>query len=147
MSDSRGGEGEEQGGNGGPGGEEQKKVSPWEWVVAGVSTLLVLGVIGFMGHEALSAPSTPPLIDVRVDTVIAVSGGYLVEFRASNSGQSTASGVTIEGELKADTGTVEKSEVTIDYVPSQAHRKGGLYFSKDPAKYKLEIRPKGYDRP
>jgi uncharacterized protein (TIGR02588 family) len=133
--------------SGGEEGDGKNPVSPWEWVAAGVSALLVLGVVGIMLHEGLDAPSTPPLIDVRVDSVIAVSGGYLVEFTAHNSGQSTAAGVTIEGELKADTGAVEKSGVTIDYVPAEAHRKGGLYFSKNPRQYRLEIRPRGYDRP
>jgi uncharacterized protein (TIGR02588 family) len=47
----------------------------------------------------------------------------------------------------SDTGTVESSEVTIDYVPGEATRRAGIYFSRDPRLHRLEIRAKGYDIP
>ena len=135
--------GEESSGEGG----KEKKTSPWEWVVGVVSALLVLGAAGFMMYEGFTAPESPPRITLQVDTVIEAEHGYVVEFRASNEGYSTAAGLLVQGELKSDTGTVETSEATIDYVPSQSHRSGGLFFSEDPRRYTLELRPKGYDRP
>lgn len=146
MSDSQeSGQGQDHGGSGATGDRAQP--SRWEWLTAAVSTILVLGVIGFMGYQALSTPDVPPLIAIEMDSVMVGGQGYLVEFRARNSGQRTAASLLVEGELRADTGLVEKSEATIDYVPAQGHRRGGLYFSNDPRRYRLEIRPKGYDRP
>ena len=127
--------------------QKSRGTSPWEWVVAALSAVLVLGAIGFMLHEALSEPSSPPSIEIAVDTIIATRNGYIVEFRATNRGTTTAAGMTVEGELRSDTGSVEKSEVTVQYVPAEASRQGGLFFSRDPQRYQLEIRPKGYARP
>ena len=141
---------DQQSGNGQEEGQEKKqkeKTSVWEWVVAAISTVLVLGAIGFMLYEALSEPASPPKITVQVDTIITTPTGYIVEFTAQNRGQTTAQGLQIEGELKSDTGTVQTSSVTLDYVPQEASSQGGIFFSKDPRNYRLELRPKGYDRP
>lgn len=123
------------------------ETSVWEWVVSALSAALVLGAIGFMLHEALTRPSTPPEIVIEDTTITENAAGYVVEFRARNRGSTTAQSLTVEGELKSDTGTVEKAEVTIDYVPPHAGRRAGFFFSHDPREHTLEISPKGYDRP
>ena len=128
-------------------GSSRPTASPLEWGVAGLSTLLVLGAVGFLLHDAARGSPSHPRIAIEVDTVVRAGQGYLVEFRAWNHGQTTAAGLLIEGEIRSDTGTVEKSEVTIDYVPSEGMRRGGLFFTHDPRRNRLEIRPKGYDRP
>jgi uncharacterized protein (TIGR02588 family) len=128
-------------------GEAPRKVSPLEWVVAGLSLALVLGVVGFILHDALRHPASPPRITFEVDSIVRAGAGHLVEFRARNGGRSTAAGLEVEGELLGDTGSVETSQVTIDYVPAQGATAAGLYFSEDPRRYRLELRPKGYDRP
>ena len=127
--------------------EGRQGVSPWEWVAAAIGSGLVIGAIGILGYEALGIPATPPAIEIRVDSVLQVGGGYLVEFHARNTGTTTAAGVVVEGELTTPEGTVETSGMTIDYVPARASRGGGLYFSHDPRRHRLEIRPKGYDLP
>lgn len=132
---------------GGSGGQGKQKTSAWEWVVAALSAVLVLGSMGFLLWEALTERASPPAITVQVDSIVNTGSGYVVEFRAHNRGQTTGAGVVIEGELLADTGSVETSSVTLDYVPSESSRGGGLFFSHDPARYRLRIRPKGYDRP
>lgn len=123
------------------------RTSPWEWVLAAVSAALVLGAIGFMLHEAFSTPSTPPEITIEPGAVSRAGEGYVVEFRAHNRGHTTAQSLVVEGELKSGTGTVEKAQVTIDYVPAHAAREAGFFFSHDPREHTLEIRPRGYDRP
>lgn len=121
--------------------------SPWEWAVAAVSAVVVLGAIGLMLYEALAGASTPPDMEVRVDEVTQITGGYLVQLQVRNVGQSTAAEVTVEGELKNGEQTVETSETTIDYVPAEATRSGGLFFTENPAMYTLEVRALGYDEP
>lgn len=126
---------------------KRDQTSPLEWVVAGVSTLLVLATVAFLLYDALGSPDLPPRITVEVDSVVAVGGSYLVEFRAHNAGQETAAGLVVEGAIHGDTGVVERSRVTVDYVPAQGTRKGGLFFTRDPRGGRLEIRPLGYGRP
>lgn len=143
MGESRNGGSDE----GREGSRSRDGTSPLEWVVAGLSALLVLGTIAFLLHDALAAPSSPPRVTVEADSIHRAGPGWLVEFRATNDGQTTAGGLTVEGTLEADTGTVERSQATIDYVPAGGTRKGGLYFTKDPARHRLKLRPTGYDRP
>ena len=121
--------------------------SPWEWVVAAVGGILVLGAAGFMLWEALHDRATPPSLEVGVEAIHRSEAGYLVEFRIENRGRRTAAAVLVEGELQGDTGIVERAEATIDYVPAQASGRGGLFFTKDPSVFTLRLRPKGYSRP
>lgn len=136
----------ERDGKSGEGGGKPK-ASRWEWVAAAVGTLLVLGTVAFMLHEAFTGARTPPAVAVTVDSVFPQESGFLVRIRAENTGGETAAGLLVEGELRSDTGTVETSEATIDYLPAGGKRFGGLFFEEDPRSNALTVRPKGYDRP
>lgn len=127
----------------------RKKVhtSVAEWIVAWIGALIVFGAAGFMLYEALAQPSSPPRLELTVDTIMASGDGYLVQFRARNHGRQTMANLLVEGELRSDTGTLETSEATIDYVPAESSRRGGLMFSNDPREYTFELKGKGYDRP
>lgn len=120
---------------------------PWEWAIAALGALIVLGGVGFMLYEATTRPSTPPKIEVVVDTIVDTEYGRVVEFTVRNHGYQTAAGLLVEGHLENDSGAVERAQATIDYVPPQAARRGGLLFSRDPRRYRLEVTGKGYDVP
>ena len=118
-----------------------------EWVVAAVSAALVLGVIGFLAYDGLVSPQTPPDVTIVVDSIQQAGPGFLVIFRARNSGRKTAAGVIVEGELMFDNGRVETSETTLDYVPAGGEQRAGLYFARDPRSLKLRLRAEGYRSP
>lgn len=118
-----------------------------EWVVAGVSALLILAAVGYLFYEALTSPPTPPVIELRVDSILDTEYGYIVEFHARNHGHSTAAQLAVEGVLLDAGRTIQMSRVTIDYVPSESRRSAGIIFTEDPARYTLELRALGYDRP
>lgn len=143
QSAQKGGEEESGGDDGAPAGVR----SPWEWVAAAASALLVVGAIGFLGYEAVGRGESPPQIGVRVERIIPRPGQFLVMIQARNTGGTTAHALMVEGELRSDTGVVERSQATIDYVPSGAARKAGLFFSHDPRRYAVRVRPTGYDEP
>jgi uncharacterized protein (TIGR02588 family) len=129
------------------GGEGGGVKSRWEWVAAGISTALVLAVVGYLLYDGLARPRTPPAIEVAADTVLRSGGLWLVEFRATNGGHETAAAVKIEGELMQADSSVETSEAVLDYVPGRSVRHGGLFFRKDPRAYRLELRAHGYQEP
>lgn len=145
--------GEEQGGEGGSGQQEQEgaterqQPSTPEWVVGIVCSIIVLGALGYLFYQALSSPSLPPVVTIRVERVLPFARGYVVEFTAMNEGSQTAVNLMVEGALMRDTTAVEKSTATLDFVPARAEREGGLIFTRDPRRYRLEVRPMGYDRP
>jgi uncharacterized protein (TIGR02588 family) len=128
--------------------EQHAKASVWEWVAAAIGAALVIAVIGFMAYQAIAARADLyPRISVSVDTIIGYGDGYIVEFRAENTGSATVAGLLVKGRISSDTGVVEESEVTIDFVPPKSRQRGGLLFTEDPRAYRLEVRPAGYDRP
>jgi len=118
-----------------------------EWIVAILSAMLVLAVVGFLIYDGLRSPEAPPEITVEVDSIQAAGPGYLVLFRAINGGNATAAEVVVEGGLEADGGEVERSEAVLDYVPPNALVRGGLYFERDPRRLKLKLRVHGYRDP
>ncbi len=129
------------------GGEGGGHKSRWEWVAALVSSLLVLSVVGYLLYDAVARPRTPPSITVHADTVLKAGGQWLVRFRAENHGHETAAGVAVEGALMEGEREVEASQATLDYVPGESVRHGGLFFGADPRAYRLELRVHGYQEP
>lgn len=118
--------------------------SKWEWVSAALGLLLVLGTVGYIGYNAVTTEAFPPVVTVEHTGTEPTSGGYVVKFRARNSGPATASALAISGELVDGSAVVEKSEVVLDYLPSHGEQQGGLIFRTDPAGLELRLEAKGY---
>ena len=129
-------------------GQEKLDNAPlWMWGIGLLGLVLVLGSIGLALYEAVVGDSSPPNVTVKVEGIIPAQNGFLVEFRVLNEGGTTAAGLTVEGELRNGTEILETSETTIEYVPSRSERTGGLFFTRDPGQYELELRAKGYEMP
>jgi uncharacterized protein (TIGR02588 family) len=118
-----------------------------EWIIGVVGLILVAGTIGFLIFKAVEKDERAPDIVITIESVAQVENGYVVSFRAMNRGGMTAASVVIEGELKDAGGDTESSETTIDYIPSRSEARGGLFFTRDPAPDRLQIRAKGYESP
>ncbi len=129
-------------------GEAQSNKTPvLEWFVGIVGIILVVGTIGFMIYKALTSKNTPPDFTTKIERIDMADSGYLVVFKLINTGEQTAAGVNVEGELTNGGESVEKSSVTFDYTPSKSEVKGGLFFKNDPQQFQIEIRAKGYTKP
>jgi uncharacterized protein (TIGR02588 family) len=118
-----------------------------EWIAAGFGLLLVTVTISFMLYQAFGGEAHPPSIDLKVESIQQVVNGHVVVFKAVNVGQTTAAEVTIEGTLHDRGASVETTQTTFQYLPPRSERQAGLFFVRDPQKFKLEIRPKGYRAP
>lgn len=131
----------------GGGQKERREPHVLEWVVGGVSALLVLAMMGFILYRALTAASEEPDLHVVAQEIGPADEGFRVGFVAFNRGSGTAAGVTVEGRIEDGGATIETHRVTIDYVPAQSERHGGLFFSHDPRRYRLRIEATGYADP
>jgi uncharacterized protein (TIGR02588 family) len=129
-------------------GKPQTHAIPiWEWAVALFGLALLLGSLGLITYEALAGDASPPEVQVEMDSVQRIEDGYRVTFRVLNQGGSAAAGVMVLGELVDGAGSVEASQTIIDYVPAHSHRRGGLFFTRDPEQFELRLRATGYQAP
>jgi len=119
-----------------------------EWISAGIGLVLTLAIVALIGREALNGETAqPPAIEVVPGRVTPLPSGFVVEVTAVNRSGGTAAGVEVEGELKSGDEAIEASSLTFDYVPGHAQRKGGLFFTQDPRRHRLEVRALGYQAP
>ncbi|MGH7825853.1 MAG: hypothetical protein ACREQ7_11845 [Candidatus Binatia bacterium] len=118
-----------------------------EWIFGGVGLVLVTSVIGFLLYQALGGNQMPPDVRLRVHSVVQTRNGYLVAIKALNQGGSTAEGLVVEGELRRGAEQVERSHTTIDYLPPGSEKQAGLFFTQDPRRHDLQVRPLGYEEP
>jgi uncharacterized protein (TIGR02588 family) len=128
-------------------GAGPRRIPPLEWLVAGIGALLVAGTIGYLVVQALWRNESPPDVRIVALRVLALPDHHLVEFRAVNRGGEPAAQLLVEGELVGADGPVESAEATLDYLPPNSHREGGLLFRRDPRELELRLRAKGYARP
>jgi uncharacterized protein (TIGR02588 family) len=119
-----------------------------EWIAAGLGLVLTLGMLGFIGWQALHMPKqTAPRIDVRVASVTRSGAGHVVEIRVVNNSPKSAAGVEVQGTLSRTGNPDEQSSTTFAYVPGGSEVRGGLFFTADPGAGDLRVRPLGYEEP
>ena len=122
-------------------------IPPLEWAAATLGLALVCGALGVLLWLGLTRGDTPAHVSVRVESVTALAEGYVVTIRAVNTGDITAADVTVEGELRRGSDVAETSTMSFKYLAPHSERRGGLFFEKDPRRYELKVRPKGYEMP
>lgn len=128
--------------------QKQETETPvWEWIIAVVGLILVLGAVGSTAYRAFTEEKTPPKLQAVVESKEPNGDGFLVRFRVENTGNQTAAAVGIEGELKNGEETAETSHSTLAYSPAHSIRRGGLFFTKNPDQFNLQIRVTGYEEP
>ena len=119
----------------------------WMWGIAVLGLALVAASIGFMLYEAAAGDASHADVTVQVDSTMPTRNGYLVKFRAVNTGGSTVEGLTIEGTLRNGSETLETSDTVLEWLPAHSEREGGLFFTSDPRQHQLQLRAKGYENP
>jgi uncharacterized protein (TIGR02588 family) len=122
-------------------------VPPWEWAFGIAGFALVAVTVVFLAYQAIADHHAPPNIAIRAESIVAVQGGYLVTISAVNSGDRAAANVKVQGELRSQSGIVEASEMSFQYLPARSRRKGGLFFVQDPRPLKLVLSARGYEQP
>lgn len=118
-----------------------------EWIVGAVGFVLVTAVIVFVLYEAITGSQSPPDIRVSVRSVLPLRNGYLVNLEAVNQGGATAAGVVLEAELRQGSELFERSHVTLDYSPPGSAKRAGLFFTRDPRQFDLQVRALGFEEP
>jgi uncharacterized protein (TIGR02588 family) len=122
-------------------------IPPAEWAAAAVGLMIVLTILGFLLMKAVQDSESPPDISIKVVGIEAQQGKYLVRLQVFNNGGSTAAQVAVEGTVEPQNSEIQRSQLTLDYVPAHSKRGAGLFFTTDPMKARLEVRAVGYQTP
>ncbi len=117
-----------------------------EWMVFGVSAVLLLLVISFLGYEAATLGDALPDIQLQTGTPEARSGYFAVPIEVTNKGDQTAEGVHIEVVLRSGR-QEERSDIDIQFLPRRGKREAWVTFKTDPRTATLEARVLGYEKP
>lgn len=122
-----------------------------EWWLAGISALLIAGIIGFLVlqalHTVLNTEKSKPDPVAEVINIAPISRGYRVEIAAFNHGEATAARVKFRATLQHQGETIETAEVTFDYLPGKSKRLGAVIFMRDPRLLETDIQAESYVAP
>lgn len=124
--------------------EQQNGKNALEWTVFALSLILIVGVLGFLGFEALSGASTPPRLQISLGEPLKAGKQMLIPVRVENRGATTAAGVEIEVSRR---GRDEKAAFVLPHVPRGGQRDGWVAFDAPLNKAELEARITGYQEP
>ena len=128
--------------------KEVPRETPWlEWAASGLGLAIVVAVVALLGWNAIQDDGAPPAVHVESGRVSQRPGGFTLEIVAHNRSRATAAAVEIEGVLVQGGQPVETARITLDYVPGQSTRRGGLFFRQDPRALELQLRALGYAEP
>lgn len=125
---------------------ERNAKNPLEWVVFGLSCLLVLGAVAFLILTAMTRKDGPADLRIAVSEITSRGDSTLVTIILTNEGTKTAAAVKVH--LTATYPSEEReSDVDVDFVPRGGRREAIAVFSG--TEKPLTITPKvvGYVEP
>ena len=128
--------------------KKEAEIPAAEWIVAALGALIVVAALATLVVDVVSNDKSAPRITIAVDSVVPSGGAHLVAVSAHNRGGGTAAELKVEATLVDEDGSpVERSEASLDYLPQRSVRRLGLYFRGDPRRYRIDVRPVGYQEP
>ena len=117
-----------------------------EWVVGGICTLLVTALFLWIGRDIYRYEVQDSQFDVSIMSITSMKEGYRVAFDIRNTSLSTAAQVHVRGDISSSA-SAESSDITFDYVASESHETGMLFFRTNPSSGTLTIHVVGYTEP
>lgn len=126
---------------------EEKTGKNWlEWLIFGLSCLLVSATLGYLVFLAVTQRDSPPNLVLQIGQSTRSASGFQVPITVENRGDQTAQ--TAEIEITFEDGkTMETASFTLDYVPHGSKRRGAVTFSRQPKKEQLSARVVSYQLP
>lgn len=118
-----------------------------EWLVGLLSAGLIVFLIGWLGWKAASEVAEPPELSIKTTTMEPAGNAFRVTFDIENGANTTASSVTVRGELLRDGEVVETGDITFDYVPAESTASGAILFVNDPSAAEVRLRAVGWADP
>ncbi|MBX0332259.1 hypothetical protein K3G39_03330 [Pontibacter sp. HSC-14F20] len=119
-----------------------------EWMVFGISLLLVLAILVYLSYMAYTHKSSTPDLTVAYFHDPSASAPYRYRVVVHNKGGETAEEVQVELSTESGGKEVEKAGLSIAFSPKESKREGWVNFKDDPASADtLLARVVSYKRP
>lgn len=120
--------------------------NPLEWVVFGISCLLVVGSVGFLLLTAVTRKDGPADLRIAVGEITTKGDSTHVQIVLTNEGTKTAAAVKVH--LTASYGNEERgSDVDVDFVPRGGKREAIAVFSGTERPGQITPKVVGYVEP
>ena len=85
-----------------PSRAQSKQAERLEWIVAVISSVIVLALAGFILYEAVTKTGKEPDIRFEIAKAVPMTEGHAVEFVVHNDGHVIVADVQIEGTAELD---------------------------------------------
>lgn len=106
----------------------------FEWLVFGISLLLVLSIITYLAYQAFQHPaSSSPILITESYPDPSAQAPFRYRIVLKNKGGETAKEVKLEIELQAGGKAVSKANLDFPFVPQESKREGWVNFDNGPA--------------
>ncbi len=128
-------------------GQRKPEKNRLEWVVFGVSAVLLAALTVYLVREAVRPHDRPPEIVVQIGQVRESGGTFMVPVEARNDGDQPAEDMTIVVRLTVGGEERERAELAFSYLPRGSTHSGWVSFRTDPRKGRLETGAFGYSVP
>lgn len=120
-----------------------------EWVVFGISLVLVIATLGYLVYDGATFSETPPNVELELGKAQAQAlDRFIIPVTAINRGETTAEGVQIEVTLNNGGKEQENAQFEIAFLPRHSKREGWVMFTTDPRTVEqIEARVLGLEKP
>ncbi|MGQ1797044.1 hypothetical protein ACT4S5_07915 [Kocuria oceani] len=108
-----------------------------EWVTFAVAALILAGVIAVIGADAVDT-RRPPVFTTTVATTTERNGAHYITVEVHNEGDTTASDVKVNAQLRQNGSTVEQATQTLGFLAGQERRLLTFVFAHDPRQAQLQ---------
>jgi uncharacterized protein (TIGR02588 family) len=98
-----------------------------EWILGGISAIVVSGLIAFLAYKAWLGDNSPPRLVVSVDKIEQMGNGALVTISVTNNGDEAASAVVVVATTTEDE---PQKNIELDYIAAHAVRRGAFVFDR-----------------
>lgn len=120
--------------------------NPLEWIIFGLSCLLVAAAVGILLLDAIRQNDEPASLRAKIGEVIKKEGLLVIPVTLTNDGARTAAEVRIEVEADFPSGR-KTTELAFDFVPRGGSREGFAAFAGEETPSAITPRVTGYVEP
>lgn len=119
-----------------------------EWIVFGLSLLLVISTLGYLVYDGATTGSAPASFEFQLGQPQPQNNYFIVPVQVTNQGDEAAEGVLVEVKLENAGEEQEAAEFEIAFLPRHSMREGWVTFRTDPRTVEqMTVRVMGFEKP